>query len=280
MGSAHTSFATKSALLHKDHTFRSEHLACGISLGQIAVGQVQNAQSEFERASIEVTMITIAVGDVHGCHDKLTALLARCRDYADGRPHRFVFIGDYIDRGPDSRGVLDLLIQLQASADTPPIFLRGNHEQMFLDGLRDSAAEAHWFSNGGDATLASYGAFPTAELPATHIAFIERTQLSFDDGQRFFVHAGINPDRPLTHQDPHDLLWIRQPFLSSEKAFGRLLIHGHSPVARRPDIRKNRVNIDTAAVFGGPLTAAVFVEDQERPIEFIQTRAGGRFDPT
>lgn len=219
-------------------------------------------------------MITIAVGDVHGCYDKFTALLARCRDYANGRRHRFVFLGDYIDRGPDSRRVIELLLELGATADPPPIFLRGNHEQMLLDGAHDATAELQWFINGGDATLASYGVSSAAELPPPHLNFLKRTELSFDDGLRLFVHAGINPNRALGDQDPHDLLWIREPFLSSEIKFDRYVVHGHSPLrSGQPDVRPNRMNLDTAAVYGGPLTAAVFVDGSEGPIEFIRTSA-------
>ena len=225
-------------------------------------------------------MLTFAIGDIHGCYDKLVHLLAQCRTYAAGRPHRFVFLGDYIDRGSDSRAVIELLLNLQTTAQPAPAFLRGNHEQMLLDGLQDSTAELHWIFNGGDTTLASYGISSAAELPPAHLAFLQNTRLSFDDGVRFFVHAGINPDRPLSDQDPRDLLWMREPFISSKKDFGRIVVHGHSPVARQPDILENRINIDTAAVYGGPLTAVVFVNDREQPIAFIQTRAGGRFDPT
>ena len=218
-------------------------------------------------------MLILAVGDVHGCYDKLVHLLAQCCTYAASRPHRFIFIGDFIDRGPDSRSVIELLIDLQATADPPPIYLRGNHEQMLLDGLRDSTAELHWLLNsGGDTTLASYGVPSAAELPPAHLSFLQNTQLSFDDGLRFFVHAGINPDRLLSDQDPHDLLWIREPFLSSRKGFGRYIVHGHSPLrSGGPDERPNRLNLDTAAAYGGPLTAALFLDDRKSAIGFIQS---------
>lgn len=219
-------------------------------------------------------MLTFAVGDVHGCYRKLAQLLAQCRTYAASRTHRFVFLGDYIDRGSDSRAVMELLIELETAANPPPIFLRGNHEQMLLDGLRDSTAELHWILNsGGDTTLASYGVLSAAELPPAHLSFLERTRLSFDDGLRFFVHAGINPDRPLFDQDPHDLLWVREPFLSSENNFGRIVVHGHSPTRNgKPDIQPNRINIDTGAVFGHPLTAAIFmVVGKPPPIAITQS---------
>ena len=218
-------------------------------------------------------MLVFAVGDIHGCHNKLVHLLAQCRNYAAGRPHRFVFLGDYIDRGPDSRAVIELLIELEAAADPPPIFLRGNHEQMLLDRLQNYTAELHWIlSSGGDTTLASYGVSSAIELPPAHLAFLQNTELSFDDGLRLFVHAGIHPDRPLSEQEPHGLLWIREPFLSSRKNFDRLILHGHTPLrSGQPDVQPNRVNLDTAAAYGGPLTAAAFVDDPDKPIEFIQS---------
>jgi len=144
---------------------------------------------------------------------------------------------------------------------------------MLLDSLQNSTAELHWIlSSGGDTTLASYGVSSAIELPPAHLAFLQNTELSFDDGLRFFVHAGINPDRPLSDQDPHDLLWIREPFLSSHKNFGRLLVHGHSRLlSGEPDERPNRLNLDTAAVYGEPLTAAIFINDRESSIGFIQS---------
>lgn len=216
-------------------------------------------------------MLTFAVGDIHGCYGKLTSLLASCRAYANGGPHRFVFIGDYIDRGRDSRAVIELLIELQTNAEPPPIILRGNHEQMLLDAVHDATAKLDWLLNGGDATLASYGISSAIEVPMAHLAWVHQTQLAFNDGLRLFVHAGINPDRPLDNQDPHDLLWIREPFLSSDKVFDRYIVHGHTPLSTgRPESHPNRVNIDTGAVFGNPLTAAIFDSDQSAPIDFIQ----------
>jgi len=220
----------------------------------------------------EFSMLFFAIGDIHGCYDKLVALLTRCRAFGEGREYRFIFIGDYIDRGPDSRAVIECLINLQTTADPAPIFLRGNHEQMLLDGLQDSTAELHWILNGGDATLASYGVSSAAELPPAHLTFFQSTRLSLDDGMRLFVHAGINPTRPLDDQDSRDLLWIREPFLSSQKNFGHLIVHGHSPLrSGQPDVHPNRMNLDTAAAYGGPLTAALFVDDFMDAIGFIQS---------
>jgi serine/threonine protein phosphatase 1 len=95
--------------------------------------------------------------------------------------------------------------------------------------------------------------------------------VGYDDGRRLFVHAGIDPERPLADQDRSDLIWIREPFLSAIGDYGRLVVHGHTPLeSDRPDVRSNRVNIDTGAVFGGPLTAAVFAEGEVKPVAFLQ----------
>lgn len=217
-------------------------------------------------------MLIFAIGDIHGCHDKLASLLTRCRIFAGGRPHHFIFLGDYIDRGPDSSAVIEALIHLPSTSDQPSIFLRGNHEQMLLDALSDQTAELNWFINGGDTTLGSYRASSAAGIPAAHLAFLNDTRLSFAEQSRFFVHAGVNPARLLDGQEPHDLLWIREPFLSSRKDFGKLIVHGHTPLRTgAPDERPNRVNLDTAAVYGGPLTAAIFIKERQRPIGFIQS---------
>src|SRR5262245_33490225 len=217
-------------------------------------------------------MMTFAVGDVHGCVDKLVGLVAQCLRHAGDQPSRFVFIGDYIDRGPDSRAVIDflmamqgekgpevvdLLLAMQRQKRPEVIALRGNHEAMMIKTVRTGDG-ALWLLNGAVQTLASYGITDWTALPAEHVDWVATLPLCFDDGQRYFVHAGINPAIPLDQQTEHDQLWIREPFLSDTRDFGRFIVHGHTPLTTgRPDQRPNRLNIDTAAVFGGPLTAAV-----------------------
>ena len=213
-----------------------------------------------------------AIGDIHGSLRALCRLIAECERDADGRPMRLVFIGDYIDRGPDSRGVVDYIINLQSRLAVNAICLMGNHEALALSAIDDLNTE-NWILNGGDMTLRSYGVSSALELPAAHVAWLRSLRLAFDDGLRFFVHAGINPARPLDRQDRHDLLWIREPFLSSRRQFGRLVVHGHTPLATTaPDLRDNRLNLDTGAVFGGPLTAAAFSPAEPAPIAFLQVR--------
>jgi serine/threonine protein phosphatase 1 len=207
-----------------------------------------------------------AVGDVHGSLGKLRTLVARCEQHANGRPITFVFLGDYIDRGPESAGVIAYLIDLQSRLPGHVIALKGNHEDMALEVLAGTRPANHWLSQGGAATLRSYAAQSPGDLPHGHLEWLRGLRLSYDDGRRFFVHAGIDPDRPLDDQDEHDLIWMREPFLSDRRDHGRLIVHGHTPCAT-PELRRNRLNLDTGAVFGGLLTAAIFEEG--KPVAFL-----------
>jgi len=215
--------------------------------------------------------LIFAIGDVHGSLRKLQSLIERCERYAGGRPMTFVFLGDYIDRGPQSAGVVGCLLDLQSRMPERVIALKGNHEAMVL-GVIDGTIPGHyWLAQGGAETLQSYGASSAGELPDTHIDWLRSLRLSHNDGHRFFVHAGIDPERPLDAQQDADLFWIREPFLSDRRDHGRLIVHGHTPLmTRKPDLRANRLNIDTGAVFGGPLTAAVFGDTEIKPLAFVQ----------
>lgn len=213
-----------------------------------------------------------AIGDVHGCLEQLQRLVKLCEKDAASHKSTFIFLGDYIDRGPDSRGVVDFLIDLQKWSPDHIVCLRGNHEDLLLSALDGEDAELRWLENGADATLRSYRATRARDLPASHIDWVRSLPLFYDDGQRFFVHAGVHPDRPLDQQRARDLIWIREPFLSSDKDFGRLVVHGHTPLkSGKPDLRANRLNLDTGAVYGRKLSASVFCDDQKPPITFIQT---------
>jgi serine/threonine protein phosphatase 1 len=214
-------------------------------------------------------LITYAIGDVHGCLDQLTALLDLCMRHCAGRPMRLVFLGDYIDRGPDSRGVIDRLRSLQDEMPGAVVCLRGNHEALLLEAL-ETDDEGLWLLNGAVQTLTSYGVADMAALPRDHVDWIAALPFFFDDGRRFFVHAGVNPAIPLESQSEHDMLWIREPFLSDDRDYGRLIVHGHTPLrTARPDLHRNRLNLDTAAVYGGRLTAAVFTGEKTRPLAFL-----------
>src|SRR5215475_5134354 len=224
------------------------------------------------RLQIAMSMTrTYAIGDIHGLLGKVRRLIARCQHDARGQPLRFVFLGDYIDRGPDSRAVVEHMMELEAHLGDDAVFLKGNHEDMALAASESSVNAGMWLFNGGDATLTSYGVTSARELPEQHLNWFRSLRLTFDDGRRFFVHAGVNAARPLDAQDEHDLLWIREPFLSAARDYGRLVVHGHTPRPDgRPDLRPNRLNIDTGAVFGGALTAAIFDGGTTNPIGFIQ----------
>jgi serine/threonine protein phosphatase 1 len=218
-------------------------------------------------------MLTYAVGDVHGCLDLLQDILGRIDVDTAGRPYRLVLIGDYIDRGPDSAGVVRLLRRLQSerSADLV-ICLKGNHEDLLLRAVHKPEMLGNWLMNGGVATLESYGTDAIAGIPAEDLAWIAALPVAFEDERRCYVHAGLRPGRDRSAQSDHDRLWIREDFLAGDHDFGKYVVHGHTPRQDgRPEIRRHRVNIDTAAVYGGRLTAALFRDGQAGPEGFLQS---------
>ncbi|WP_135468425.1 metallophosphoesterase family protein [Crenalkalicoccus roseus] len=213
-----------------------------------------------------------AVGDVHGCAGRLAALHARIAAHARARPARrvaLVYLGDYVDRGPDSAGVLDLLLRPAPVPGAEVVTLVGNHETMMLDACDPRAhpgAMPFWLDNGGQETLASYGVDPgdprlAEALPAAHLALLRRCPLRWAAGDYLFVHAGIRPGVPLDRQDPFDLLWIREPFLSWEGELPMVVVHGHTP-SPSPAVRPHRIGIDTGACYGGDLTCLVLEEQR------------------
>ncbi len=168
-------------------------------------------------------------------------------------------------------GVIDTVMNLQLRLKHRVIALKGNHEAVAIDVADGTTTPDIWLREGGAATLRSYGVSSARELPSEHLAWMRSLPLRYDDGRRFFVHAGIDPEKPLDAQSDHDLIWIREPFLSDRRDHGRLIVHGHTPQsAGMPDLRSNRLNLDTGAVFGGPLTAAAFAAAQRDPIGFLQ----------
>jgi serine/threonine protein phosphatase 1 len=213
--------------------------------------------------------LTYAVGDIHGCCTKLRNLMAHCVQHGGGNTLRFVFLGDYIDRGDASREVVSLLMKTQASSPELIACLRGNHEEMLIDAVA-SGDERHWISNGGTTTLTSYGVASAGAIPREHLDWIAALPLGIADDMRLFVHAGVMPGVPIDEQAKDDLLWIREPFLTDPRDHGLFIVHGHTPSSSgRPQLRANRLNLDTGAYFGGPLTAAVFDDTQAGPRAFI-----------
>jgi serine/threonine protein phosphatase 1 len=221
--------------------------------------------------------LTFAVGDIHGCLAKLERLVRACDIYAEGDATRFVFLGDYIDRGPNSRGVLDYLIRMQRERAGAVVCLRGNHDDLAVQAHRDAAAMPLWLANSGATTQRNYPE-RAGKMTDDHLGWLAALPYCHDDGLRFFVHAGIDLAVPLDAQDPETMMWMREPFLTrSDKIdVGRFIVHGHTPQTNgEPDLRKHRVNVDTAAVLGGPLTAAAFDDQRAEPLEFLTDEDAG-----
>lgn len=217
-----------------------------------------------------------AIGDIHGRADLLRELHAKIRDELADAPNGLsstvVYLGDYIDRGMESREVIDLLLDDPLSGVTS-IHLKGNHEDAMLRFLEHPEIGPQWFGFGGESTVMSYGVRLSQQsgnfgyyeeisrdlaslVPERHKAFLSGLALQFELGGYLFVHAGIRPGCPLDEQDPDDLLWIRSEFLNSREDHGIMVVHGHTPTAR-PDVRRNRIGIDTGAFASGTLTCLV-----------------------
>jgi serine/threonine protein phosphatase 1 len=210
----------------------------------------------------------IAIGDIHGCYQSLEALLKKLEDYTD---RQFIFIGDYIDRGPDSKKVVERLMELQQQkADC--VFLRGNHEQMLLDAFNKGEFKL-WVTNGGKMTLNSYGVGRFGSLPKHHLEFYNQTKFYYDTDDYFFVHAGLSAAKTIEEslrdeEEIEGFLWERSHLNAFETPWEKKVIFGHTP--RPQPIRKNgMIGIDTGCVFKrmgyGKLTAVKLPEE-----EFIQ----------
>lgn len=218
--------------------------------------------------------LVYAVGDIHGHVRQLDMLLGHIADDAAvSRPAErplLIFIGDYVDRGPDSRGVVDRILALEADGRFEVACLMGNHEDALMRFLVDPGYAPSWIGDWGQATLRAYGVEPpllpsdaTCEaaqarfreaFPAEHRAFLGRLQVAVTVGDYLFVHAGVRPGVALEAQAERDLIWIRYEFLESDTDFGKVVVHGHTP-ADAPELKANRINIDTGVYFSGVLTA-------------------------
>lgn len=219
-----------------------------------------------------------AIGDIHGCAELLDRLLdSIAADAGDLNAATLVFLGDYVDRGPDSRGVIDRLCALK-SGPVSAVFLKGNHEAYMIDVLEGRRSAAAWLDWGGLETLRSYGveAGPADEpeaiadalraaLPSRHRAFLESLELTHVAGDYLFVHAGVRPGRPLSEQTEEDLLWIRGSFHRARRRDrpDHVVVHGHQPVDAPLDVGW-RVDVDTGACWTGKLTAVALEGEARR----------------
>ncbi len=227
-----------------------------------------------DEARVPADTLVYAVGDIHGRADLLQRLQDRIAADAAPMPESrrvLIYLGDYIDRGLDSRHVLELLLE-RTMPGFETVHLAGNHDAWLLAFLEDPAAGPQWLENGGRATLYSYGVgAPTAaaagpaemadlrdrlaaRLPERHRTFLAGLAYQHVEGDYLFVHAGIRPGVPPEAQDTEDLLWIRDPFLASRADFGATVVHGHSVVSA-PEVHDNRIAVDTGAYATGQLTA-------------------------
>jgi serine/threonine protein phosphatase 1 len=223
-----------------------------------------------------------AIGDIHGRADLLEGVLKRIDADLAANPVSIgieVYLGDYVDRGPASREVIDRLVARNRTFRA--VFLKGNHETYLTGFANNPLILEDWQQFGGLETLVSYGIAPPINagaeaqarlaatfdqtLPASHRRFFSNLKSSFTCGDFFFVHAGVRPGIPLTKQREEDLLWIRRDFLLCEDEFSKIIVHGHTPVPE-PDIRPNRINIDTGAYATGRLTCLKLEDDR---IDFI-----------
>jgi serine/threonine protein phosphatase 1 len=214
-----------------------------------------------------------AVGDIHGRWDLLERLLAQIGTHASdsARRNSLIFLGDYVDRGPQSKGVIDYLLQL----DWPGweiVTLRGNHDQAVIDFVDDPRTYRAWRAFGAAETLVSYDVKPpvfendrafveardefVGKCPTAHMDFLRSLKLSHVVGDYMFVHAGVRPGIALDQQSAEDLMWIRDDFLSSNLRLDKIIVHGHTP-DEHPVLRRNRICVDTGAYATGCLTAVV-----------------------
>lgn len=228
-----------------------------------------------------------AVGDIHGCHDLMAEMHRRIMaEIMADRPKdwRIIYLGDYVDRGPCSRQVIDFLAHA-TQTDPRVIALAGNHDIGFLSFLSEPRAECMFAAYGGEATARSYGvtidfhppgvlarghAALQEAMPHHHMKFLHSLKLSATFGDFFFAHAGIKPGIPLDAQSPGDLVWIREQFLGFGGLHPKIVVHGHTPVFSA-EILPNRINLDTGAFHSGRLTAMAFEGRRKRLLEVTRT---------
>jgi serine/threonine protein phosphatase 1 len=246
-----------------------------------SLASLQTAESTWPIGKVDGQLI-YAIGDIHGCYDQLRRLLSQIASdavaHANGRTTTLIFCGDYIDRGPASREVLDALCWLKRRRPFHLQFLKGNHEQVMLEYISAPAQTTAWLRFGGSETLQSYGVTPPdpdddpeahlaarddllERLPVAHLRFLEDLELMIGVGDFAFVHAGVRPGVALTNQDEDDLLWIREEFIETEASHERIIVHGHTWESDQPQVRPYRIGIDTGAYETGVLSALRLEDD-------------------
>ena len=232
-----------------------------------------------------------AIGDVHGRLDALDLLIGAIRaEPSEGLRPVLVMLGDYVDRGPASRDVLERLISLERDPSLETRFIRGNHEETMFGFLSEPSLGATWCSFGGVETLSSYGVVAplssdppeaweatrdafVAALPTSHARFLQALEPAVEYGDYFFTHAGVRPGIGLDEQEPHDMMWIRDDFLRGSATFSKAIVHGHTPEADA-FVSDRRIGVDTGAYATGRLSAIV-LEGLERRLIQAQV-SGGR----
>ncbi|MEJ0067086.1 MAG: metallophosphoesterase family protein [Caulobacteraceae bacterium] len=238
--------------------------------------------TEDDRVEAPPVRYTYAVGDIHGRLDLLQAAIETIARHAGAGRGRLVFLGDYIDRGPDSRRVIEVLMYLQRQWSV--VCLKGNHEALMIQAVHqpERAILKRWLDNGGGATLQSYGVDPDGDLaagvPSDHIRWMTRLPLTTADPHRIFVHAGLLPRTTMHRQKEQTLLWIRERFLSARPAdFEAHVVHGHTPLwdgkpdPSEPELLAHRTNLDTGAFATGVLSIGVFdAEIPGGPVEVLK----------
>lgn len=224
-------------------------------------------------------MKTYAIGDLHGRYDLLQkALAAIFSRTQDGRlPHRVVFLGDYSDRGPQSRQVVErLMLGPRHAAEW--VILKGNHEDMIVEHCRTGHYLLNWMNNGGGPTLLSYGhpregKIDVSYVPERHVDWMDSLPTVFSDGVHVFVHAGLKEGVPFSIQPDSVTLWMLYPEGAQDVYPDYHVVHGHEQFAEGPMLYKGRTNLDTHAYYTGRLVIGVFDEDKPEPVGLIEVKA-------